>query len=157
MDKNIIVIGLGIGKNNAISKFITRGTLKRPFTIKNYDNWEAVKEDISSASFVKDTGKLELFQYIENIKTDFPEALVLLQFDKDMWLTKKDDAKSKEIEPNIDQLYNDVVSYIDDNGLEVKEVNNMYLPVIDINGGSRQGTTSYEKASDSVIKYYVVQ
>ena len=33
----------------------------------------------------------------------------------------------------------------------------MYLPVIDINGDNRQGTSSYATAADAEIKYYIVQ
>lgn len=169
MNKKTFIIGLGYGKTNRFTYLIEQGnnknTPKNSFIIEGRDDWATIKDKIEnvydnsnneSLDIYRDEGTLNLFQHIGNIKQEWPNSTIILVFDKDFWLTKKDDKRSKEILPTIDNLYDEVLQYISDNNLTEMHLSNNIIESINSDGSLNLLDEPNLELTDKVQKYYII-
>lgn len=170
MNKKVFVVGLGKNTTRKIGYFYEKGNiintstdLVDPYTINGDTDWPTVKAEIEARYADNNNNHVDLFinaktanlfPFIDNIKADYPDALILYVFDKAKWDAKKVIPKYIDIMPNIVSFVDEMHDYAVQHNLVGKTYNNRTITYIDHNGDPVENTNDLSRVNKPV-NYFI--
>jgi hypothetical protein len=105
---------------------------------------------------ISDGGLGHLMSSINDIKAEpgWEDAMILIVFDADKWVTKKDLPASKLVLPGIDQVFDEMSMYVSSNNLIPLSITTSTTTSIDNNGQPVEGPVT-TVTQDKTIQYYI--